>query len=257
MKATLIATLAVLFTTSTMAEFSSYTKATRKTSRSSKRRMASKARTEKKIEKSESEASVNDALIQLGSLSGDLGSTESSDNSSDSTVKIGGLGLTIGTIFNINENFETTTLLGLRSLSIDKNETNSILTNLSYIDATISQKFSFVANVGESMKIKPFASAGIGYGLRELNIQITDEDDNNLNGNITQNYVAFSYAAGLEVEFSNGLTPFVQYQVSTLGFSDEVTFEGTVNGQSVTETDTADSVNEETKTLMIGLGYRF
>lgn len=254
MKTKLIATLALLISFSSQAEFSTYSKTLNKGAKEKASRTTNNS-SSTDLENKQIASTERNTIFQLGSVSGDL-SIGGSNNTSDSTLKIGGLDLKIGRIIDLQNGFETTTSLGLRSLTIDDGETNSSITNVSYVDASLSQRLSLVSEIGDGLKIKPFVAAGLGYGMHEFNVQTT-QNGVNLRGNFTQNYLSINYGAGLEAEFSNGLTPFVSYQISQLKFASEASFEGTANGQSVTETSDFDAEDEETKTLMIGLGYRF
>ncbi len=248
MKKTLITAMTLILCFSAQAQ-SSYTKALKgksstKSTRTSKANIATESNEEKTL------------IFQGGLLAGDLGSTEEGVTE---TIDLNGVAVDFGRLYNFTPLIEGTTSLGLRSLSADIENLDDDARGWDLLDISIKQKISLIAEASDFLRIKPFIAGGIGRGLQTITLQINDTDAVG-QLDLVDGYTRVNYGAGIDFEFSNGVTPFVQYQISRLNLDNEPKLEGTVNGVNINEDipqGELELADLETKVLMIGVGYRF
>ncbi|GEM_PF-6603427 len=165
------------------------------------------------------------------------------------------LSLGIGKIFFLNPFLKSTTSLGASLMDVkdDISDANDMTVNSStFRDVGISQKFSYDIDTS-NFSITPFVSGNYAIGSFVSNFtELGSELD------MTLDYKRTTLAVGIEFNTNTSFVPYFQYSRSSYSFDNEVTVEGTVNGENVSITSNTDAnLDVESSALTVGLNYFF
>lgn len=199
------------------------------------------------------ESENKNVLIQGGFFSGDIASA-AGNNKPD--IDLNGFELFAGNVYSLTSFMEGVTSLGVRVHSVDIGEQKFEVRGWDLLDLSISQKLSFVIQAGTKLKLKPFLMGGLGRGSQKITLQVS-EDEFNDQAELKNEYTRVTYGAGIDFEFSNGITPFFQYQISQINFSNETEVVGNLGSVTIDESLNSSGDKLQSQVAMLGLGYRF
>jgi opacity protein-like surface antigen len=214
-----------------------------------------KSRSVRRIKKSTKKAT---SLEKSYDLSVGVTKRDLKDNDNDG-VDGYGVSANAGKIFNLGSGISTTTSLTTSILTLDlKHIDSSDDFDATTYEVGLSQKLSYNIE-SSSLSIRPFIEAGYSIGKYQAKSSVNETGFSG-NAELDINYSKYGGAAGVQLALSNGLTPFIKYNISKFIFSNKGELSSNINGTSSSESVSFGSTSERTldsNTLTVGLGYMF